>query len=238
MAPCDDALQAVKARIRAACEAAGRGPDQVTLLAVSKTFGSAAIRSVHAAGQRAFGENYVQEAAGKRDELAALEALSWVLIGPLQSNKAALAADVFDRVESVDRLKIAQRLSDARARLRAPLEVLVQVNISGEASKSGVAPQDALPLAQAVAALPHLALRGFMGIAAPDVDVAVQRVQFSRLRGCIDAARAAGLALDVLSMGMSHDMEAAIAEGSTQVRIGTAIFGGRSTATRAARDRE
>lgn len=229
MARYDKALQAVQQRIAAAVRAAGRPPNGVTLLAVSKTFPSAAIRAVHAVGQRAFGENYVQEAAGKRAELADLADLRFALIGPLQSNKAALAAGVFDRIESVDRLKTAQRLSASRAIERAPLEVLVQVNISGETTKSGVAPADALALAKEVAQLPQLALRGFMGIAQPGDDVALQRSQFAALRVLLEDARAAGLEVDELSMGMSADLESAIAEGSTEVRIGTAIFGERAT---------
>ncbi|HVE51192.1 MAG TPA: YggS family pyridoxal phosphate-dependent enzyme [Casimicrobiaceae bacterium] len=229
MARYDKALQAVYQRIAAAARAARRPPNGVTLLAVSKTFPSAAIRAVHALGQRAFGENYVQEAAGKRAELADLPDLRFALIGPLQSNKTALAAEVFDRIESVDRLKVAQRLSASRAIERAPLEVLVQVNISGEATKSGVAPADALALAKEVARLPRLALRGFMGIAQPGEDIALQRSQFAVLRVLLEDTRAAGLDVDELSMGMSADLESAIAEGSTEVRIGTAIFGERAT---------
>jgi PLP dependent protein len=228
MARYEKALQEVKARIARAAHAAGRAPDEVTLLAVSKTFSSAAVRAVHTAGQRSFGENYVQEAATKRAELADLGDLQWVLIGPLQSNKAALAADVFDRIESIDRLKIGERLSAARAAERPPLHVLVQVNISGEATKSGVAPGDALALAAAIATFPRLAFRGFMGIAALTGDVGKQRAQFAVLRHCRDQARALGLQADVLSMGMTADLEAAIAEGSTEVRVGTAIFGARA----------
>ena len=227
MARYDKALQDVRARIARAAEAAGRAPSEVTLLAVSKTFPSAAIREAHAAGQCAFGENYVQEAAAKRADLADAAGLRFVLIGPLQSNKAALAAQTFDRIESVDRLKIAERLSAARASDRLPLEVLVQVNISGEASKSGVAPDDAIALARDVARLPGLALRGFMGIAEPTDDVARQRAQFATLRRIRDAARVSGLDVAELSMGMTADLEAAIAEGATEVRVGTAIFGRR-----------
>ena len=228
MARYDKALQEVKARVAQAALAAGRTVDEVTLLAVSKTFPSAAVRAVHAAGQPSFGENYVQEAAAKRAELADVPGLEWVLIGPLQSNKTALAAEVFDRIESVDRLKIAQRLSAARAADRPPLVVLVQVNISREATKSGASPDRAVMLAADIASLPRLAFRGFMGIAEPTDDVARQRAQFALLRRCRDQARALGLAADVLSMGMSADLEAAIAEGSTEVRIGTAIFGARA----------
>ena len=227
MARHDKALQEVMARVAQAARAAGREPDEVTLLAVSKTFPSAAVRAVHEAGQRAFAENYVQEAAAKRAALADLVGLEWVLIGPLQSNKAALAAKLFDRIESVDRLKIAQRLSALRPADASPLAVLVQVNISGEASKHGVSPGGAVLLAADIASLPRLVFRGFMGIAEPTSELARQHVQFAALRRCRDQARALGLAADVLSMGMTADLEAAIAEGSTQVRVGTAIFGER-----------
>lgn len=230
MALYEKALQDVKRQIADAACKSGRDPREVTLLAVSKTFPSAAIRAVHALGQRAFGENYVQEGAQKRAELADLADLRLVLIGPLQSNKARIAAETFDCVESIDRLKIAERLSAARSAEHEPLEVLVQVNISGEATKSGVSPDEAVPLASQVAKLPRLAFRGFMGIAEPTEDIAKQHAQFSVLRDCRERARAAGVAGDVLSMGMTSDMEAAIAEGSTEVRIGTAIFGPRSRA--------
>ena len=228
MARYDKALQDLSVRLEAATRACGRDPAEVTLLAVSKTFGAAAVREVHALGQRAFGENYVQEAAGKRAELADLADLRWVLVGPLQSNKTALAAAVFDRVESIDGLKVARRLSDARSPLRPPLEVLVQVNISGEASKSGVSPDGAVMLAADVASLPRLAFLGFMGIAEPTPDRAKQRNQFAMLRLCGEQARARGLPAHALSMGMTDDLESAIAEGSTQVRVGTAIFGSRA----------
>ena len=227
MACYDKAVQDVKARIARAAREAGRDPSEVTLVAVSKTFPAAAIRAVYATGQREFGENYVQEAAAKREALADLPGLRMVLIGPLQGNKARDAARVFDRVESVDRPKIAERLSALRPPDRPPLDVLVQVNVSGEATKSGVAPGEAVALAKAVAALPRLAFRGFMGIAEPTPDVARQRAQFATLARCRDEARAAGLAADTLSMGMTDDMDAAIAEGATEVRIGTAIFGPR-----------
>jgi pyridoxal phosphate enzyme (YggS family) len=230
MACYDKAVQDVKARIARAAREAGRDPSEVTLVAVSKTFPAAAIRAVYATGQREFGENYVQEAAAKREALADLPGLRMVLIGPLQGNKARDAARVFDRVESVDRPKIAERLSALRPADRPPLDVLVQVNVSGEATKSGAAPGQAVALAKAVAALPRLAFRGFMGIAEPTPDVARQRAQFATLARCRDEARAAGLAADTLSMGMSDDMEAAIAEGATEVRIGTAIFGRRARA--------
>lgn len=223
----ENAWQAVRARIDRAARAAGRDPAGIRLVAVSKTRPPDDVRAAFARGQRAFGENYVQEAAAKRAALADLPGIEWRLIGPLQGNKAGLAAEVFDAVESVDREKIARRLSDARPPGRPPLEVLVQVNISGEATKSGVAPGEAVALARAVAALPRLALAGFMGIAEPTDDVARQRAQFATLRRCLEGARATGLDLRALSMGMTADLEAAIAEGATEVRIGTALFGAR-----------
>ena len=227
MSPLETAWQGTQDRIARAARAVSREPSSVRLLAVSKTMPAAAIRAVHALGQRAFGENYVQEAVEKRAALADLADLEWHLIGPLQGNKARLAAETFDWIESVDRLKIAERLAAARPAGRPPLDVLVQVNVSGEVTKSGVSPPQAVGLAQAVAGLPRLRLRGIMGIPAPDDDAARQRAAFAALRACFDACRAAGLAVDTLSMGMSADLEAAIAEGSTQVRVGTAIFGAR-----------
>lgn len=219
--------QAARARIAAAERAAGRASNTVTLLAVSKTFPAQAVREVYALGQRAFGENYVQEAIAKQAALGELPGIEWRLIGPLQSNKAKLAAATFDWVESVDRLKVAERLAVSRPEDRGPLNVLVQVNASGEASKSGVAPEEALALARDVSRLPGLTLRGIMGIPEPTPDPGRQRDQFRALRACFDACRAAGLPVDTLSMGMSADLEAAIAEGATEVRIGTAIFGAR-----------
>jgi pyridoxal phosphate enzyme (YggS family) len=223
----ENAWQAVVDRVAAAAKACGRDPDTVRLLAVSKTFPAEAIRAVHAAGQRAFGENYVQEAVAKRAALADLTDVSWHLIGPLQSNKTAHAAD-FDWVESVDRLKIAQRLSAQRPPALPPLSVCIEVNVGGEASKSGVPPAQAVALARAVAALPNLRVRGIMGIPAPTQDTQALRDQFRTLARCFAACRDAGLAMDTLSMGMSADLELAIAEGSTEVRVGTAIFGSRS----------
>ena len=223
----EKAWQAVSERIDRAVQDAGRATGSVRLLAVSKTFPVAAVRAVYGAGQRAFGENQVQEGAAKRQALADLPDVASHLIGPLQANKTRLAAENFDWVESVDRLKIAQRLSAQRPASRPPLDVCVQVNVSGEESKSGVAPGEAVALAQEVAALPRLRLRGIMGIPAPTGDVARQRVSFGELRQCFEQCVAAGLALDTLSMGMSGDLEAAIAEGATQVRVGTAIFGTR-----------
>ena len=220
--------QGVVARVAQAAAAAGRNPATVRILAVSKTFAAGAVRDVHAAGARAFGENYVQEALGKVAALADLHDVEWHLIGPLQSNKARVAAEVFAWVHTIDRLRIAERLSAARPPGLPPLEVCVQVNISGEASKRGVPPDEAVALAHRVMKLPHLRLRGFMGIAEPTPDVARRRAQFRIARGCLESAASEGLALDTLSMGMSDDLEAAIAEGATIVRIGTAIFGARS----------
>ena len=222
----ENAWQAVVRRVAAAATACGRAPGSVQLLAVSKTFPPEAVRAVYDAGQRAFGENYVREAAAKRAALADLTDVSWHLIGPLQSNKTAQAA-AFDWVETVDRLKIAQRLSAQRPPGSPPLSVCIEVNVSGEASKSGVAPVDAVALATEVATLPNLRVRGIMGIPAPTSDTARARMQFQALARCYAACRDAGLAVDTLSMGMSADLELAIAEGATQVRVGTAIFGAR-----------
>ena len=222
----ENAWQAVLRRIEAAAQACGRDPRSVKLLAVSKTFPAEAVRAAHALGQRAFGENYVQEAVAKRAALADLTDVTWHLIGPLQSNKTAQAAS-FDWVETVDRLKIAQRLSTQRPPGLAPLSVCIEVNASGEASKSGVPPSGAVDLARAVAALPNLRVRGIMGIPAPDAPQDVARAQFRALARCYEACRDAGIAVDTLSMGMSADLDLAIAEGATQVRVGTAIFGTR-----------
>lgn len=221
-------LQQVRARIAAACAAAQRPVQSVTLLAVSKTVTAEALRQAHAAGQRAFGESYVQEAQAKIEALAALRpAPEWHLVGPLQSNKTREVALAFDWVHGVDRLKVAERLSAQRPPDRPPLQVCLQVNVSGEASKSGVAPADALTLARAVAALPRLTLRGLMSIPAPAKGFDAQRAAHRPLRELFEALRGEGLALDTLSMGMSADLEAAIAEGATIVRVGTAIFGAR-----------
>jgi pyridoxal phosphate enzyme (YggS family) len=191
------------------------------------------VRDAHAAGQRDFGENYVQEALGKIAELADLRSdLRWHLIGPLQSNKARDVAAHFDWVHSVDRMKLAQRLSELRPAELAPLQVCLQVNISGEASKSGAAPQDVPALARAVAALPRLKLRGLMAIPEPAGDLASQRAPHRALRQLLQTLNAEGLALDTLSIGMSADLEAAIAEGATWVRVGTAIFGARDSGVR------
>ena len=224
-----DNLQQVHSRIAAACAAAARPVDSVTLLAVSKTFPPEAVRAAFAAGQRQFGENYVQEALDKIAALADLrQHITWHLIGPLQSNKTRPVAAAFDWVHSVARLKIAQRLSEQRPAGLPPLQLCLQVNISGEASKSGLLPPEVLAVAQAVARLPNLRLRGLMAIPEPAVDAAAQRTPHRALRELLAALNATGLALDTLSMGMSADLEAAVAEGSTLVRVGTAIFGGRS----------
>ncbi len=218
MATIAENLQAVRARIERAARAAGRDPATVTLLAVSKTHPVARIEEARAAGQRAFGENYVQDAAPKMDALPGLE---WHLIGPLQSNKARIAAERFDWIQTVDREKIASRLSEHRPVHLAALNVLIQVNISAEPTKSGAAPEDVLRLAKAVAGLPRLRLRGLMAIPRPG-DVS----GFSKLKRLFDELKGA-FAMDTLSIGMSEDFEAAIAHGSTMVRVGTAIFGER-----------
>lgn len=219
-------LQAVQGRIAAACRACGRDPAEVTLLAVSKTFPASVVADVAAAGQRAFGENYVQEAVAKVEALADL-GLEWHFIGPLQSNKTRPVAAHFHWVHSVDRLKIAQRLSEQRDAHLPPLNVCLQVNVSGEASKSGVAPEEVAMLAQSVAGLPRLALRGLMTIPEAADDPALLARRFATLRQLRGQLRCDGLDLDTLSMGMSGDLEMAIAEGSTLVRVGTAIFGKR-----------
>jgi pyridoxal phosphate enzyme (YggS family) len=228
-----DKLAQVHSRIASACMAAGRPVQSVTLLAVSKTFGVDAIVEAHAAGQHRFGENYVQEAVEK---VAALASLSprpeWHLIGPLQSNKTRVVAATFDWVHSVDRLKIAERLSMQRPDGLAPLSVCLQVNVSGETSKSGLAPAEVGAVAHAVAVLPRLRLRGLMAIpeAVAGADIATQRRPFRTLRTLFDQLVDQGIALDTLSAGMSDDLEAAILEGSTLVRIGSAIFGRRPPA--------
>lgn len=222
-------LQAVIARIDAAARKFGRNPDDITLLAVSKTWPASAVREAAAAGQMAFGENYVQEGLDKAAELVDLAArgLQWHFIGPLQSNKTRAVAEVFAWVHSIDRLKIAQRLSEQRPGHLPPLQVCLQVNISGEASKSGVAVAEVAPLARKVALLPGLKLRGLMAIPAPQDEFAQQRQGFARVREVFERLQGDGLSLDTLSMGMSHDLEAAIAEGASIVRVGSAIFGER-----------
>ncbi len=221
-------LQAVHERITKAARVAGRDPGSVALLAVSKTFPPDAIVAAHSAGQRAFGENYVQEALDKIQSLPELRTgLEWHFIGPIQSNKTRVIAEHFDWVQSVDRLKVAQRLSEQRPAGMPPLNVLLQVNISGEASKSGVEPDDLDGFAREVARLPRLRLRGLMAIPEPDDDPVRQRAPLAAMRTLYERLRTQGLALDTLSMGMSADLEAAVLEGSTMVRIGTAIFGER-----------
>ncbi|WJF89790.1 YggS family pyridoxal phosphate-dependent enzyme [Paraburkholderia bonniea] len=221
-------LDAVQQRIAQASQLAGRAPGSVTLLAVSKTFPAEAVRAAYEAGQRAFGENYVQEALLKIEALADLRAtLEWHFIGPLQSNKTRVVAEHFDWVHSVERLKIAQRLSEQRPSVLAPLNVCLQVNVSGEASKSGVTPDQAAALAHQIAALPRLRLRGLMAIPEAASSSAAQRAPHHQLHALFERLRTDGLALDTLSMGMSADLEAAVLEGSTIVRIGTAIFGAR-----------
>jgi pyridoxal phosphate enzyme (YggS family) len=226
MGAIDDNLQAVRERIARAARAAGRDPAGVRLLAVSKTHPAAAIERAWRAGQSAFGESYVQEAIDKMRALAALP-LEWHLVGALQSNKTRAAAARFQWVHTLDSERIARRLSEQRPGALGPLDVLVQVNISGERSKSGVPPREAPGLARSVAALPRLRLRGLMAIPEATPDPQLQRARFREMRALFDALQREGLALDTLSMGMSDDMEAAIAEGSTLVRIGTAIFGER-----------
>jgi len=222
----------VGTRIREAAQAVARDPDEVHLLAVSKTQPAEAIRAASEAGLHDFGENYLQEALEKQAELSELP-ISWHFIGPIQSNKTKQIAEHFDWVHSVDRLKIAKRLSDQRPEQLAPLNICLQVNVSGEASKSGCEPQEVSELARAIAALPRLRLRGLMTIPEPTDDPAEQRAAFARLRQLQTELK---LNLDTLSMGMSQDLEAAIAEGATWVRIGTALFGARAYPSQTAAD--
>lgn len=258
-----DNLQRIHDRIAQACGKAGRSPDSVALLAVSKTFGADAVAQAHAAGQTAFGENYIQEAVEKITALGAWAAkrsapskeepaqqrtgptdvreqsalqprllahtqLQWHCIGPIQSNKTRLVAEHFDWVQTIDRLKIAQRLSEQRPAHLEPLQVCIQVNVDGGPTKSGVAPDQALALAQAVAALPRLCVRGLMCIPEPAPDFVAACAVFARARALFDQMNLAGMGLDTLSMGMSADLEAAVASGSTMVRVGSAIFGART----------
>lgn len=219
-----DGLNDVQARMREAAAEAGRSAEAVTLVAVSKTFPAEAIRAARACGQRDFGENYVQEARAKQDELAGLD-LVWHMIGPIQSNKTREIAGHFDWVHGIEREKIARRLSEQRPAGLPLLNVCIQVNVSGEASKSGVAPEEVADLAGLVAGLPRLKLRGLMAIPEPGGD---SRPRFRLLRELLDGLNARGLALDTLSMGMSGDFETAIAEGATVIRVGSAIFGKRN----------
>jgi PLP dependent protein len=231
MAMIADNLQQVRTRIARACAQAGRAVESVTLLAVSKTFGPDAVREAVAAGERRFGENYVQEGIDKIAALADLRAqIEWHLIGPLQSNKTRVVAEQFDWVHSVDRLKIAQRLAEQRPAHLPPLQVCLQVNISGEPSKSGLQADEVAEVALAVAALPRLRLRGLMAIPEPAADLAAQRAAHRALHALLATLQGRGLALDTLSIGMSADLEAAVAEGATIVRIGSAIFGARAVA--------
>ena len=231
----------LRQRVRAACEAAGRSPDAVAILAVSKTFPAAQVLELAALGQRAFGESYLQEAQAKIDACDAerqqalagrtdgpAPALQWHFIGPLQSNKTRAVAERFDWVHSVDRERVARRLAEQRPPGRSPLNVCVQVNVSAEETKSGCAPAQALELARLVAGLEGLRLRGVMAIPAPSDDPVLQQAQFARLRELFERLRQDGLDVDTLSMGMSDDLEAAIAEGATLVRVGSALFGRRA----------
>ncbi len=222
-----NSLQGVKSRIARAARDAGRDPRDILLVAVSKTFPAAAVAEACAAGQRDFGESYVQEALDKINALTHLP-IVWHFIGPIQSNKTRIIAEHFHWVHSVDRLKIAERLSAQRPAGAAPLNVCLQVNVSGESSKSGCAPQEVAELAVAIARLPRLALRGLMAVPEPSEDPALQRARFDALAALIEPLRRAGLPLDTLSMGMSGDLEQAIAAGATIVRVGTAIFGSRT----------
>lgn len=219
-------LQSVRERIARACAAARRDVNEVTLLPVSKTFGPDAVREAYAAGENAFGENYIQEAVEKQALLADLP-LQWHCIGPIQSNKTRLVAAHFAWAHTIDRLKIAQRLSEQRPEGMPPLSICLQVNIDGGPTKSGIAPVEALALAREVAGLPRLRLRGLMAIPEPVPDFEGQLAVHRRVRALFDQLREAGLALDTLSLGMTGDLEAAIHAGSTMVRVGTAIFGTR-----------
>ncbi len=220
-------LQAVRAAIAEAARMANRNSAEITLLAVSKTMPAALIREAYNHGQHAFGENYVQEALDKMRELHDLP-LEWHFIGPIQGNKTRVIAENFSWVHSVDRLKIAQRLSEQRSQTLPPLNICLQINVSGEASKGGVAPEEAAAVAAAIAALPRLKLRGLMAIPAPAGGLQAQREPFAAMREIMAKLNTQGLKLDTLSMGMSHDLTAAILEGATIVRIGTAIFGKRT----------
>jgi PLP dependent protein len=229
MTTIDNKLQGVRDRIEAACREVGRPVTEVGLLAVSKTFPAAAVAEAFRAGQRMFGENYIQEGVEK---IAALRDLpiEWHCIGPIQSNKTRLVAENFDWVHTVDRFKIAQRLSEQRPAGLAPLQVCIQVNVDGGENKSGVSPDEALVLAKQIVQLPGLKLRGLMSIPEPAPDFVAALAVLTRVRALFDALNQEGLALDTLSMGMSADLEAAIHAGSTLVRVGSAIFGGRAPA--------
>ncbi|TJZ75510.1 YggS family pyridoxal phosphate-dependent enzyme [Chitiniphilus eburneus] len=228
MATIFTAWQGVLTRMAKAAQAAGRSPESVHLLAVGKTFPAESIRELHGCGQRAFGENYVQELTTKARELADLPGLAWHFIGPLQSNKTRHVAEIAAWVHTVDRLKIAERLAAQRPESLPPLNVCIQVNVSGEASKSGVEPKAASALAHAMAALPRLRLRGLMCIPEPTGDDERLRAQFATLAALKQQLEREGLVLDTLSMGMSADLDLAIREGATIVRVGTALFGART----------
>ncbi|MBP7659855.1 MAG: YggS family pyridoxal phosphate-dependent enzyme [Burkholderiaceae bacterium] len=222
--------EAVGRRIETACRAAGRPPDQVTLLAVSKTFPAGRVLDLAGCGQRRFGENYLQEALAKISECAIQRPdwrLEWHFIGPIQSNKTRPIAEHFDWVHSVDRERVARRLAEQRPPHLAPLQVCIQVNIGAEDTKSGCEPAQASALAHLIASLPGLRLRGLMAIPRPETDPAAQQAQFALVRELFERLRAEGLALDTLSMGMSDDLEAAVAQGATIVRVGSALFGRR-----------
>ncbi|MDQ2076584.1 YggS family pyridoxal phosphate-dependent enzyme [Marinimicrobium sp. ABcell2] len=223
----DENLTKVTARLQTAAREAGRNPDEIQLIAVSKTQPAESLAQAWRWGQRRFGENYLQEALDKQAQLAGLEGLEWHFIGPIQSNKTRAIAQHFAWVHSVDRDKIARRLSEQRPPELPPLQVCLQVNIDQEDSKAGVSLAELPTLAQQVATLPGLTLRGLMAIPAPSDSAAQQRAGFARLRHAMEALRAQGLSLDTLSMGMSGDLEAAVAEGATLVRVGTDIFGPR-----------
>ena len=225
--------EALQSRIESACRTAGRAREQVELLAVSKTFAAERVLELAACGQRRFGENYLQEGLGKISECATQRPdwrLEWHFIGPIQSNKTRPIAEHFDWVHSVDREKIARRLSEQRPAGRPPLQVCLQVNIAAEDTKSGCEPVQALELARVVAGLPGLRLRGLMAIPRPVATLAAQRAQFAQVRALHQRLLDAGLAVDTLSMGMSDDLEAAILEGATIVRVGSALFGRRAAA--------
>jgi pyridoxal phosphate enzyme (YggS family) len=228
MATIAENIQEVRRRVAAACALAGRPVQSVTLLVVGKTFAADTVRAAFDAGERSFGENYVQEAVDKIAALADLrDRVQWHLIGPLQSNKTRTVAESFDWVHTVDRLKIAQRLSEQRPAGLPPLQLCLQVNISGEASKSGLAVHQVLDVARAVATLPRVRLRGLMSVPAPASEPVAQRIAHAQLRELLTRLQRDGLDVDTLSMGMTVDLEAAIAEGATIVRVGTAIFGAR-----------
>lgn len=226
----DDQLAKVTARIHQAAAAAGRNPQTVQLIAVSKTQPAQALREAYTWGQRAFGENYLQEALDKQAQLADLVDLAWHFIGPIQSNKTRPIAEHFDWVHSVDRLKIAQRLHEQRPAEKPPLNICVQVNIDDETTKSGISLAELPALVAAIAPLSRLKVRGLMAIPAATNNQAQQRAAFAKLRAALERLNLQGLGLDTLSMGMSGDLEAAIAEGATYVRVGTDIFGARAKA--------